>query len=162
MCEVNRERSCLAAASSVCDSTKQNGLVTLLVAFYGFYLKCWREKCNLLFNANQAEHFKFWFLNKSCFIIFIFQIYFYPTEILHPTTGMHRDSRVRRYYYCTWYYRWGRVLSPPCRSWCQEFWSSPWHRLPLRAGHEVPRERKTMRIKILDTSLHETSEYLPF
>ena len=28
VCEVNRERSCLSAASSVCDSTKHNGLVT--------------------------------------------------------------------------------------------------------------------------------------
>ena len=29
VCEVNREHSRLAAASSVCDSTKHNGLVTL-------------------------------------------------------------------------------------------------------------------------------------
>ena len=29
VCEVNRERSRLAAASSVCDSTKHNGLVTV-------------------------------------------------------------------------------------------------------------------------------------
>ena len=28
VCEVNRERSRLSAASSVCDSTKHNGLVT--------------------------------------------------------------------------------------------------------------------------------------
>ena len=28
VCEVNRERSCLVATSSVCDSTKHNGLVT--------------------------------------------------------------------------------------------------------------------------------------
>ena len=32
--EVNRERSHLAAASSVCDSTEHNGLVTLC---YGFF-----------------------------------------------------------------------------------------------------------------------------
>ena len=32
MCEVNRERSCLAAASSVCDSTRHNGLVTKRLA----------------------------------------------------------------------------------------------------------------------------------
>ena len=30
VCEVNRERSCRAAMSSVCDSTKHNGLVTLV------------------------------------------------------------------------------------------------------------------------------------
>ena len=29
MCEVNRERSHLSAASSMCDSTKHNGLVTI-------------------------------------------------------------------------------------------------------------------------------------
>ena len=29
VCGVNRERSCLAAAFSVCDSTKHNGLVTM-------------------------------------------------------------------------------------------------------------------------------------
>ena len=28
--DVNRERSCLAAASSVCNSTKHNGLVTVI------------------------------------------------------------------------------------------------------------------------------------
>ena len=28
VCEVNRERFCLAAMSSVCDSTNHNGLVT--------------------------------------------------------------------------------------------------------------------------------------
>ena len=31
--EVNREHSHLGAASSVCDSTKHNGLVTLILAF---------------------------------------------------------------------------------------------------------------------------------
>ena len=55
----------------------------------------------IYFLMHQVEHFKFWFLNKSCCIIFIFKIYFYPTEILHPTTGMHRDSRVSMDYYCT-------------------------------------------------------------
>ena len=30
VCEVNGERSRLAAVSSVCDSTKQNGLVTVV------------------------------------------------------------------------------------------------------------------------------------
>ena len=40
VCEVNREHSCLAAASRVCDSTKHNGLVTLLafLVFYFFHL----------------------------------------------------------------------------------------------------------------------------
>ena len=32
--EVNRERSRLAAESSVCDSTKHNGLVTKSIIFY--------------------------------------------------------------------------------------------------------------------------------
>ena len=31
VCEVNREHSSLSAASSVCDSTKHNGLLTLLI-----------------------------------------------------------------------------------------------------------------------------------
>ena len=41
VCEVNRERSRLSAASSVCDSTKHNGLVTT-------YFRCEQDPVEIL------------------------------------------------------------------------------------------------------------------
>ena len=52
VCEVNRERSCLAATSRVCDSTKHNGLVTL------------RWELNYI-NALVPKHVKFYWIHPT-------------------------------------------------------------------------------------------------
>ena len=46
VCEVNRERSRLAAASSVCNSTKHNGLVTPYIHPTYFFCKLFENVGN--------------------------------------------------------------------------------------------------------------------
>ena len=92
VCEVNRERSCLTAASSVYDSTKHNGPITILLSCYsrGYSIKLFNTKSHHLFQKIRAPanstctRSEYRIQNGTGFRVLIFRYSLYFILVLVP------------------------------------------------------------------------------